>query len=78
MTIEKFLSSVRGKSAKELALVDIRMAQDDCKLGLYNKYFRYKRKDKGSAYDIGWTIANTKYHNIHVIFLNEDMILADE
>lgn len=77
MTIDKFLSSIRGKRAKELAQFDIMVATDDCKQGYYNKYYRYKRRDKGAAYDIGWTIADTKYHNVKVIFLNEDIILDD-
>lgn len=63
MTIEKFLSSIRGKRAKELAQFDITVANDDCKQGYYNKAYRYMRKDKGSAYDIGWTIANIRFHS---------------
>lgn len=35
---------------------DALQGMEDCKLGIYDKWFRYHRSDDGAAYDKGWTV----------------------
>ena len=37
---------------------DYQRGVDDCKIGVYDKWYRYHRKDDGDAYDKGWVFQN--------------------
>lgn len=42
---------------------------NDCKCGIYDKWFRYNHNDEGQAYDLGWMIQNETTKNERVIFI---------
>ena len=42
---------------------------DDCRKGIYDKWYRYNRCDEGQAYDAGWMYENIKVQNEIVIFI---------
>lgn len=48
---------------------DALQGMEDCKLGIYDKWFRYNRPDDGAAYDKGWTAQNATTQNEEVKFL---------
>lgn len=41
----------------------------DCKLGIYDKWYRYNRQNDGRDYDKGWTEANEIIQNETVKFI---------
>lgn len=42
---------------------------NDCKCGIYDKWFRYNHKDEGQAYDLGWMFQNQTTQNEKVLFI---------
>jgi hypothetical protein len=44
----------------------------DCKQGVYDKSYRYHRRDNGEAYDLGWTYQNEIERNETVKFISAD------
>lgn len=48
---------------------DARMAKCDCKNGIYDKWYRYNRKDDGAAYDKAWMEQNKETQNEKVQFI---------
>lgn len=44
--------------------------EQDCKAGIYDKWFRYHRDDDGRAYDMGWMEQNQISQVEKIIFLN--------
>lgn len=50
---------------------DALQGMEDCKLGIYDKWFRYNRTDDGAAYDNGWTAQNATTQNEEVKFLEQ-------
>lgn len=47
----------------------INQAMNDCKNGIYDKWFRYHRNDDGRAYDLGWMFQNETTQNETVKFV---------
>ena len=54
---------------KLTALQDFRKGIIDCKAGIYDKWYRYNRKDDGAAYDKGWMRQNKTTMVEHVEFI---------
>lgn len=48
---------------------DIEQGMQDCKVGIYDKWYRYNRQDDGQAYDAGWTLQNKTTQNEEVKFI---------
>lgn len=48
---------------------DLLQGMEDCKLGIYDKWYRYNRPDDGDAYDKGWVAQNARTQNEEVRFL---------
>lgn len=48
---------------------DYEKGMNDCKLGVYDKWYRYNRIDDGQAYDLGWMSMNKNIQNESVKFL---------
>lgn len=48
---------------------DFRQAEEDCRNGVYDKWFRYHRSDDGKAYDLGWMNQNKETQNEIVKFI---------
>ena len=71
MTLQELFDQIDAKAmmAKSLARDDYRYAQEDCKQGFYDKWYRYNRKDDGLAYDLGWQHANETYKIEKVTFI---------
>lgn len=53
----------------ELERHDFNMGAQDCKAGIYDKWYRYHHDDCGAAYDAGWQYKNEEVKNDKVIFL---------
>lgn len=51
------------------ALRDQEYARMDCIAGIYDKYYRYNRRDDGQAYDKAWRAQNQITQNETVTFL---------
>ena len=74
-TIETLLASVeaeanRIKAARiEQARHDYNRGMEDCRAGIYEKWYRYNHSDDGRAYDTGWMEQNreTKVENIKFV-----------
>ncbi len=52
---QQITESVRRRITE---LQDFRAGIRDCKNGIYDKWYRYNRKDDGVAYDRGWMRQN--------------------
>lgn len=48
---------------------DYEQGINDCKCGIYDKWFRYNHKDEGQAYDLGWMFQNQTTKNEKVLFI---------
>ena len=53
----------------EQAERDYNHGANDCKLGVFDKWYRYNRDDDGRAYETGWVAQNKTTQNDTVIFL---------
>lgn len=75
MTLKQFLASIDedAKRKKLRAKADFNAAVNDCRCGLYDKWFRYHREDSGLAYDVGWMHANETIKVDKVTFNTEDI-----
>lgn len=71
MTLQDLFASIdaRAEMQKQVAEQDYNTAQSDCKLGIYDKWYRSHRKDDGVAYDLGWMHANEIFKNENVNFI---------
>lgn len=73
---------IRGYSTAEMCKVcddvkawyvtvqDFRAGIRDCKGSIYDKWYRYNRRDDGAAYDKGWMQQNKSTQCEKVTFLN--------
>jgi hypothetical protein len=59
----------RAKDEIKQARHDYDQGMNDCKNGIYDKWFRYHRKDDGRAYDLGWVFQNQTTQNETVKFI---------
>ena len=50
---------------------DFKAGSNDCKNGIYDKWYRYNRKDHGYYYDQGWMETNLSVKNDEIEFINE-------
>lgn len=81
MTIDKLISELEEASAKRLAAQiataehDYQEGMNDCKNGIYDKWFRYNHHDNGRAYDLGWMAQNEITQNDKVSFIGEVELL---
>lgn len=71
MTLQDLFDSIdaRAEMKKKVAQQDYNIAQSDCKVGVYDKWYRSNRKDDGLAYDLGWMHANETVKNDSVHFI---------
>lgn len=53
----------------EVAERDYKAGANDCKNGVYDKWYRYNRTDDGAAYDAGWVNENKVVQNEKVTFI---------
>lgn len=58
-----------AKAKIKLGEHDYNQGIEDCKNGVYDKWFRYHRKDDGRAYDLGWMFQNESTQNEAVKFI---------
>lgn len=72
MTIESYIEKIHAEAQtrENNALRHYEAGKQDCKLGIYDKWFRYNAADEGTAYDLGWTAQNKETQNETVRFLN--------
>lgn len=70
-TLEHLKEEVLQKAEAEMQRIekDFFAGENDCKSGIYDKWYRYNRKDDGSAYDAGWMEQNRKTQNETVRFI---------
>ncbi len=54
----------------ETAQFDYEQGANDCKMGIYDKWYRYHRHDDGDAYNCGWYYQNQITLNDKVTFLD--------
>lgn len=57
---------------KKETLKDFQAGKRDCRLGIYDKWYRYNHND-GRSYDLGWTAQNLTVQNETVRFINIDI-----
>lgn len=69
---EKYLEQIQieAEMRKAAANADFISAKRDCQNGVYDKWYRYNRKDEGYAYDLGWMEQNKETQVENVTFLN--------
>lgn len=53
----------------ESYFIDFAKGCEDCKHGIYDKWFRYNRPSDGYAYNLGWCSQNSIIQNDAVIFI---------
>lgn len=70
-TFEELKNSIiqEAKARIKQAEHDFKQAEEDCKNGIYDKWFRYHRKDDGLSYDLGWMNQNKTTQNAIVSFI---------
>ena len=71
-TLEDLKNEVLEKAQAQIRLIehDYHKGMEDCCNGIYDKRFRYNRKDDGHAYDEGWVFQNRTTGNETVQFIN--------
>lgn len=70
-TFEELKKSIVAEAMAKIkqAKHDYEQAEEDCKIGVYDKWFRYHREDDGMAYDLGWMNQNKTTQNELVKFI---------
>jgi hypothetical protein len=61
---------VEAKLKKEREEADYLMGMQDCRCGIYDKWYRYNRDNDGMAYDLGWMEQNKETQVENITFLN--------
>lgn len=58
--METLIKIVKERAEQQIETIkkDFEQGQKDCRLGYYDKWFRYHRDDEGLAYDKGWAKQN--------------------
>lgn len=71
MTLQELKDQIikEAQAKVEQAEKDATLGRRDCKLGIYDKWYRYHRKDDGLAYDIAWMEQNELTKNETVKFI---------
>lgn len=71
VTFEELQMSIVAEAKAKIrqAKHNYKQAEEDCKNGIYDKWFRYHRKDDGMAYDLGWMNQNKTTQNETVKFV---------
>lgn len=71
-TLDDYLSHIQSMvdAKKAAAVLHFKLGARDCKLGIYDKWYRYHTDNDGFAYDLGWRKANERVQNEKVIFIN--------
>lgn len=59
-TIEYLTNQIMESAKAQISLAehDYQKGIEDCKMGLYDKWYRYHRKDDGISYEKGWVFQN--------------------
>ena len=57
------------KSKSEQITREYEKGVQDCRFGIYDKYYRYNSEDDGFAYDCGWYNQNQETKNEKVTFI---------
>ena len=70
-TLEQHIDQLNQQHENRILFVkhDYEKGMNDCKLGVYDKWYRYHRSDDGQAYDLGWMAMNKEVQNESVKFL---------
>ena len=75
-TLEDIISDIKDDAEQRIisrianAKHDFAQGVTDCKMGIYDKWYRYHRKDKAYAYNCGWCYQNQTTQCKHVTFLD--------
>lgn len=76
-TIDNIIEELTTVALKRLdaqiatARHDYQEGVNDCKNGIYDKWFRYNHRDNGRAYDLGWMAQNEITQNEQVSFIGD-------
>lgn len=54
---------VEANEKNEVAQKDYNQGMQDCKLGIYDKWYRYNHPYDGMAYELGWCEQNQTTQN---------------
>ena len=75
MTLQDLFASIdiEAHTKKAVAEKDYKAGEADCKAGVFDKWYRYNRKDDGLAYNFGWLNANRTIQNDKVSFIQYDI-----
>ena len=63
----------RGRRGLQ-AMKDELTGMADCKAGIFDKWYRYHKKDEGFAYNAGWHNMNNFVKNEKVNFIGKEII----
>lgn len=68
---ENYKQQLYNEYMSKLAIAekDYEMGKEDCRRGVYDKWYRYNHKDDGRAYDLGWMEENQVIQNEVVKFI---------
>lgn len=81
MTLQDLLASIdiEALNKKAVAEMDYTAGEADCKAGIYDEWYRFKRTDDGLAYNLGWMHANRTVKNVKskVSFIDYDISLLE-
>ena len=71
-TLEAIISDINKDAEQRIANAkhDYAQGQADCKMGIYDKWYRYHRHDDGDAYNSGWYYQNQITQCERVTFLD--------
>lgn len=74
MELDKLLNLIdeEANRQKEQARKDFEAGMNDCKAGVYDKWYRYHHQYDGAAYDAGWVEQNKTTQNEKVRFMEND------
>lgn len=70
--LQTLANMIAAEADKKLqtAVKDYECGMNDCKNGIYDKWYRYHHPYDGRAYDLGWCEQNKTTQNETVRFLN--------
>ena len=76
MKLETIRALIMEDARKRIKVAeeDYNRGVKDCKIGQYDKWYRYHRDDDGSAYDAGWEETNKRIKNDEIKFIEINII----
>lgn len=72
ITIEDYIKQIQydAELRARTAMLHYEAGKRDCQAGIYDKWYRYRAANDGTAYDLGWSEQNKETQNGVIRFID--------